>query len=123
MSSISCARIAYVDTSKQTVFILTPFWSPPLVFGMSFGCLPSRWSRLACGLRSVLRGHQKIGISFRKSAGIAGTESTDIIRDEQARGDREKAYPVRFAQECSRDGGCVTWTCQLLHRRDTDRER
>src|SRR5258707_15270466 len=24
---------------------------------------------------------------------------------------------------CSRDTGCVAWTCQLLHRRDTDRER
>ena len=54
----------------------------------------SRWRAASLGgLRAVLGRHPKIRTS-RYPAGVAGSRSNDIVHDEEARGRREKAYPV-----------------------------
>src|SRR6266403_1793741 len=121
MSSISCARTSCIDLKANRIHLNAPSVSAAGVrsviqlFAVALGAA----SLAACAQSSVVTEKSEL-LAARRQASPEHNRTTSFVTNRRV-AVAKKAYPVR--QKCSRDTGCVAWTCQLLHRRDTDRER
>jgi len=123
VSSISCARTSYVDIKANRIHL-----DAPLVSGAGvrkviqlFVVVLGAASLAACAQSSVVSKNSGLPGASRQ-ASLEHNRKPSFVTNRRVAVTR-KHTPVGVEQECSRDTGCIARSCQLLHRRNTDRER
>ena len=113
MSSISCARTSYVDTKANRIHLnAAGVRSVIQLFAVALGAA----SLAACAQSSVVTQKSELPAA-RRQASLEHNRKTSFVTN------RRVAVTKKHTPYKNADTGCIAWTCQLLHRRNTDRER
>src|SRR5437899_2851666 len=118
MSSISCARTSCIDLKANRIHLNARSVSAAGVrsviqlFAVALGAA----SLAACAQSSVVTQKSELPAA-RRQASLEHNRKTSFVTN------RRVAVTKKHTPYKNADTGCIAWTCQLLHRRNTDRER